>query len=97
MNTEEAAEKLKKLAEEIVRELVDVPEEVKVTSTASEGGNTVVLTVKTANGETGKVIGRRGKNAEALRTLLEAIAAKNRQRVVLEIADRKLQEREGGR
>lgn len=96
MTTEEAADKLRTLAEEIVKELVDIPEEVKVTSTASEGGNTVVLTVKTANGETGKVIGRKGKNAEALRTLLEAIAAKNRQRVVLEIADRKMQQQQGG-
>jgi hypothetical protein len=47
----------------------------------------IVLTVRTGPGEVGKVIGKRGKNAQAIRILMEAIAAKYKQRVVLEIAD----------
>ena len=83
---------MQELTREIVKELVDRPEGVEVQQTISAGGDTVVLTVRTADGDMGKVIGKQGRNAQALRTLLEAIAAKYKQRVVMEIA-----EREGGR
>lgn len=83
----ESAERLRKLLDDLVRELVDRPDEVSVFTTISDGGNTVVLTVRTANGEVGKVIGKQGRNAQAVRILLEAVAAKYKQRVVLEIDD----------
>jgi predicted RNA-binding protein YlqC (UPF0109 family) len=80
----------------IVRELVDSPDEVNVAPAVSDGGNTIVLTVRTGSGEVGKVIGRQGKNAQALRTIMEAVAAKYRQRVVMEIADAKRKGRNDG-
>lgn len=87
LTQEETAGRLKTMLHGLVSELVDRPEEVDVSSTISDGGNTVVLTVRTANGEVGKVIGKQGRNAQALRILLEAVAAKFKQRVVLEIDD----------
>ncbi len=92
----EYATRLRDLLQSLVMELVDNPKEASVTSTVSEGGNTIVLTIRTANGEIGKVIGRQGRNAHALRILLEAIAAKYKQRVVLEIDDRR-KRRDGNR
>jgi len=79
--------KMQELTQEIVRELVDHPDGVEVQQTVSDGGQTIVLTVRTADGDMGKVIGKQGRNAQALRTILEAIASKYKQRVVMEIAD----------
>lgn len=78
---------LLELTKDIVRELVDKPEGVEVQQTISDGGQTIVLTVRTADGDMGKVIGKLGRNAQALRVLLEAVAAKHKQRVVMEIAE----------
>lgn len=91
----ESAERMRKLLADLICELVDKPAEVGVTTTISDGGNTVVLTVRTANGEVGKVIGKQGRNAQAVRTLLEAVAAKYKQRVVLEIDDNRTRRRRG--
>lgn len=79
--------KLKNILTAIVCELVDEPDKCVVTQITSDGGSTVIFTVRTGNSEVGKVIGRQGKNAQALRTILEAMAAKYRLRVVLEIPD----------
>ena len=87
LTQDESAGRLQKLLHGLVSELVDKPHEVDVSSTVSDGGNTVVLTVRTGTGEVGKVIGKQGRNAQALRVLLEAVAAKFKQRVVLEIDD----------
>lgn len=84
----ESAERLRALLASITKEMVDRPDGVHVTTSLSDGGGTVVLTVRTADGEVGKVIGKQGRNAQALRVLLEAVAAKYRQRVVLEIDDK---------
>jgi predicted RNA-binding protein YlqC (UPF0109 family) len=84
----EISERLRELFEDVVRELVDDFEAAEVTAT-SNGGNALVLTITTAPGEVGKVIGKKGKTIEALRHLLEAMAARNRIRVVLEVDDRK--------
>lgn len=91
-----AAERLKKWLTDLLRELVDRPDEVSVSTTVSEGGNTVVLTVRTADGEVGKVIGKQGRTAQAVRSLLEAVAAKYKQRAVLEIDDNKRRRRRDG-
>jgi predicted RNA-binding protein YlqC (UPF0109 family) len=74
---------LKDLISDIVKALVDQPEQVTVTET--EGGNTVVLEVKVAKSDMGKVIGKRGRHADAIRTILSAAAGKVRKRYVLEI------------
>lgn len=90
---QKAPERIRGLLEAIIKELVDRPDKVEVNQVVSQGGNTWVLTIKTANGEAGKVIGKQGRNVQALRLLLESMAAKHRRRIVLEVADnrRKLQ------
>lgn len=70
-----------------VRELVDEPDFAKVETVYGSGGKTVVLTVTTGPGDIGKVIGKKGRTAEALRFVLDAIAAKHRVKLILEIDD----------
>ena len=67
------------------RALVDVPEKVTVTETLQRGTTLVELTV--AQSDTGKVIGRQGRIAEALRTLVAATAHYHGIRATLEIRD----------
>jgi predicted RNA-binding protein YlqC (UPF0109 family) len=80
-------ERIRDLLRGIVCELVDKPEEAEVVSVIGSGGRTVVLTVTTAKGDIGKVIGKKGRTAEALRFLLEAMAAKHKIKLCLEIDD----------
>lgn len=68
----------------IVHALVDRPE--KVVVTAVNGGQTTILKISAGPGEAGKIIGRHGRTADALRTLLNAAAAKEKRRVIIEIA-----------
>jgi predicted RNA-binding protein YlqC (UPF0109 family) len=68
----------------IVCALVDSPEEVVVT--AVSGDQTTILKINVGLGEAGKVIGKHGRTADALRTLLNAAAAKEKRRVIIEIA-----------
>lgn len=82
-------ERLRGLLEGIVRELVDTPDAAKVEATIGTGGRTVVLTIATGKGDLGKVIGKRGRTAESLRYLLEAMAARHRIKVVMEIDDQR--------
>lgn len=72
------------LARSAVEALVDAPEEVAIGIQAS-GNGSVLLTMKVAPEETGKVIGAKGRNIEALRTLLTAIAYRHRLRLTLEL------------
>lgn len=88
-----AMQPIRHLVEEIVKELVDIPDRVSIGQMVSEGG-TVVMTVRTANGETGKVIGKAGRNAEAIRTLLDSFAAKHKCQIILEIDDPRRRKRE---
>ncbi len=71
------------LIERIARALVDDPGQVSVTST--EDGDTTSLELRVAQEDLGKVIGRRGRTAAAMRALLSASAAKTDKRAVLEI------------
>jgi predicted RNA-binding protein YlqC (UPF0109 family) len=87
--------KLETMARLIVTELVDKPEEASVAAALSSDGQIITVTVKTADGEQGKVIGRQGSHAQATRTLLEAVAAKHKLRAVLEIADARPKRRRG--
>jgi hypothetical protein len=68
----------------IVHALVDRPE--KVVVTAVNGDQTTILKVSAAPGEAGKIIGKHGRTADALRILLNAAAAKEKRRVIVEIA-----------
>ncbi|MEZ4577928.1 MAG: KH domain-containing protein [Desulfobacterales bacterium] len=76
---------MKDLITYIAKALVDHPEEVKVTEIV--GDQTSVLELKVAKEDLGKVIGKQGRTARAMRTLLSASSAKIRKRTVLEIVE----------
>lgn len=73
------------LLEYLARQLVDDPDAVRV-ETADED-DAVVLRLYVAEADVGKVIGRQGRIARALRTVVRASAGRERRRVVLEIVD----------
>jgi uncharacterized protein len=75
---------LAELVEYLARRLVDEPDAVRVEESEREGA--VVLTLYVAGDDIGKVIGRQGRVARALRAVVRAGAARRRQRVLLEIA-----------
>lgn len=76
---------MKDLLEEIAKALVDHPEEVNVSEV--EGEQTTVLELRVQNDDLGKVIGRQGRTARAIRTLLSAAGMKIHKRFVLEILE----------
>ena len=76
---------MKGLIADIVKALVDQPEQVSVTEI--EGGHTVVLEISVAKSDMGKVIGKRGRHADAIRTILSAVSGKTRKKYVLEIVE----------
>jgi hypothetical protein len=76
---------MKDLISDIVKALVDQPDQVLVTEV--EGGHTIVLELSVAKSDMGKVIGKKGRNALALRTILSAAAGKVRKRYALEILE----------
>jgi predicted RNA-binding protein YlqC (UPF0109 family) len=75
---------LAELVEYLARQLVDDPDAVRVDEEEREGA--VVLTLHVAQEDIGKVIGRQGRVARALRAVVRAGAARQRRRVLLEIA-----------
>jgi predicted RNA-binding protein YlqC (UPF0109 family) len=77
---------MKEFIEYIAKHLVDNPDQVEVEEREPEE-NKVVLALKVQQEDVGKVIGKQGKTAQAMRTLLTAIAAKEGQRAILEILD----------
>jgi len=74
---------MKELVEYIARSIVDAPDDVKVEEETSDEGLTLKLQV--ADDDKGRVIGKQGRIAEAIRTLLRVKAAKASTRVRLEI------------
>jgi predicted RNA-binding protein YlqC (UPF0109 family) len=76
---------IKELVQYIARAMVDNPGEVLVSEI--EGNQTTVLELKVAKNDLGKVIGKQGRNAQAIRTILSAVSAKIKKRVVLEIVE----------
>ncbi len=76
---------MKELIERIAQELVDQPDQVSVTEI--EGGRTVVYELKVAKSDIGKIIGKRGQNVNAIRTILNAVSGKSRKQVVLELLE----------
>ena len=75
----------KEIVEYLARRLVDDPEAVSVEEVEREGA--IVLQLHVAQDDVGKVIGRQGRIARALRTLVRASGARDDRRIVLEIAD----------
>jgi predicted RNA-binding protein YlqC (UPF0109 family) len=76
---------MKELIQLIARWLVDYPE--KVTVDEVEGNSTTVLELKVAKEDIGKVIGKQGRTAQAMRTLLNAASGKEKRRMILEIVE----------
>ncbi len=76
---------MKDLIGYIARALVDHPEQVSVSEI--EGNQTSVLELKDAKEDLGKVIGKQGRTARAMRTILSAASAKIKKRSVLEIVE----------
>ncbi|MCH7519005.1 MAG: KH domain-containing protein [Thermodesulfobacteriota bacterium] len=78
-------DRLKELVTFIAQSLVDDPDKVEVREVLGE--QTAVLELKVAQEDLGKIIGKQGKTAKAIRTILGAAAAKMRKRAVLEILE----------
>ena len=76
---------MKDLIEYIAKVLVDKPDEVRVTEL--EGRQTSVIELRVAKEDLGKVIGKQGRTARAMRTILGAASTKIRKRTVLEILE----------
>ena len=77
---------MENLIEQIVKELVDKPDEVTVTPVESE--RTIIYDLHVGDGGLGRLIGKRGRTAGALRTIISAISAKGGgKRVLLEIVE----------
>ncbi|MFC1515577.1 KH domain-containing protein [Thermodesulfobacteriota bacterium] len=76
---------MKDLISYIAQALVDHPEQVSVSEV--EGNQTSVLELKVAKEDLGKVIGKQGRTARAMRTILSAASAKLKKRSVLEIIE----------
>lgn len=76
---------MKDLIKTVAQALVDNPESVEVSEV--EGNQTSVLELKVAKEDLGKVIGKQGRTARAMRTILSAASAKIKKRTVLEIIE----------
>lgn len=77
---------MKEFVEYIAKHLVDNPDKV-VVELKTEEEKKLVFTLQVGDDDIGKVIGKQGKTAQAMRTLLTAIAAKEGKRAILEILD----------
>ena len=76
---------MKELISDIARAFVDNPEQVTVTEV--EGGQALILELKVAKEDMGKIIGKHGRTAQAIRTVLNAASGKAKKRVILEILE----------
>jgi predicted RNA-binding protein YlqC (UPF0109 family) len=76
---------MKELVGIMAKALVDNPAQVEVTEIA--GRSILVIELKVAKEDMGKIIGKKGRNAQAMRAILDAASGKLRKRVVLEIID----------
>lgn len=74
---------MKELLETIAKALVDYPEEVSVTQIDDE--STITLELRVSKDDMGKVIGRQGRIAKAIRVVVKAAAIKDNKRVIVEI------------
>ncbi len=74
---------MKELVEVIASALVDNPEEVEVTETEDE--NQIVLSLKVAPDDMGKVIGKQGRIAKAIRTVVRAAGSKGNKKIMVDI------------
>ncbi len=76
---------MKNLLAEIARQLVDYPEQVKVNEI--DGDHTFVLELSVAKQDIGKMIGKKGRNIGAIRTVMNAAGAKLHKRIIVELLE----------
>lgn len=76
---------MKELIEYIVKALVDSPDKVAVTEIAGE--KSIIFELRVGEGDLGKVIGKEGRTAKAIRTIITAAAMKQGKRAVIEIIE----------
>ena len=69
--------------------MVPIPQPEKVQISEVQGSQCTIIELKVAKSEVGKIIGRHGRNAQAIRTILKAVSSKLKKRVVLEIIEEK--------
>ncbi|MBI5699671.1 KH domain-containing protein [Candidatus Saganbacteria bacterium] len=80
---------MKELVEYIVRSLVDNPDRVEIKETPGEGS--ILIEIKVADEDTGKVIGREGRIINAIRTLAKSAAGREQKRVQVEVLSKEVQ------
>jgi predicted RNA-binding protein YlqC (UPF0109 family) len=85
MATDQGGGDMRGLVEQIARALVDEPEQVSVQ--AVDGEQVTVLELRVASNDLGKVIGKQGRTARSIRTILSAAGMKLRKRFTLEILE----------
>jgi len=76
---------MKKLVVEIAKALVDDPEQVSVNEIESQ--QSVVIELSVAKQDLGKIIGRKGQNVQAIRTILNTASGKSKKRIILELLE----------
>jgi len=84
---------LKELIEYIAKSLVDHPEAVKVSTVESDNG--IIVELRVAPDDVGKVIGKGGMTAKALRKILSAVATKHKKKSLLQIVEEDREEKKG--
>jgi predicted RNA-binding protein YlqC (UPF0109 family) len=78
---------MKELVQYLAKSLVSNPDAVQVTETESDGGS--VLELKVAKEDLGRIIGKQGRTAKSIRTLVNAAASRSNRKVSLEIVEEK--------
>lgn len=76
---------MKEILETLIKSLVENTEDVTITE--KEEGKTIVFEVKVAETDMGKVIGRQGRVAKSIRTVMKSVAGKEHKKVVVEFLD----------
>jgi len=76
---------MRDFSEYIAKQLVDNPDAVSLVDEEKDGK--IVFKLKVGEADVGKIIGRKGRTAQAMRVLLSAVAAKNGKRAILEVLD----------
>ena len=76
---------MKNLLAEIAKQLVDYPDQVRVNEI--DGGHTLVLELSVAKEDIGKIIGQKGRNIGAIRTVMNAASGKLHKRIIVEVLE----------
>ena len=76
---------MKELLEIVIKNLVDIPEDVSITEKNNE--KSICYEVKVAKSDMGKVIGKQGKMAKSIRTVMKAVAVKENKKITVEFVD----------